>query len=44
MDLLPADPAGVESLESILITPDGRSYAYSYQNNLSDIYLIDGLR
>jgi eukaryotic-like serine/threonine-protein kinase len=44
LELVPADPAGVTSLESILLTPDARSYAYSYHNNLSDLYLVDGLK
>jgi hypothetical protein len=26
------------------ITPDGRSYLYSYSRFLSDLYIIDGLR
>jgi len=43
-ELMPADPAGVTTLESILITPDARSYAYSYHNNISDLYLVDGLK
>ena len=43
MDLIPADSAGVISLEAVLLTPDARSYAYSYYNNLSDLYLVDGL-
>jgi len=42
-ELMPADLAGVTSLESILLTPDARSYAYSYHNNISDLYLVDGL-
>ena len=25
------------------ITPDGKSYAYTYQQDLSDLYVIDGL-
>jgi len=44
MELIPADPAGVTSLEAILLTPDARSYAYSYHNNLSDLYLVNGLK
>ncbi|HKF42848.1 MAG TPA: hypothetical protein VKG01_07100, partial [Thermoanaerobaculia bacterium] len=39
-----ADPAGVTSIEQILVTPDGRSYAYGYAHNLSDLYIVDGLR
>ncbi|MBI3447679.1 MAG: serine/threonine-protein kinase [Acidobacteria bacterium] len=44
VELSPADLSGVTSLEAILITPDGRSYAYSYHNNISDLYLVDGLK
>jgi Tol biopolymer transport system component len=40
----PADPAGVTSIETILVTPDGRSYAYGYVHNLSDLYVVDGLK
>ena len=43
-ELSPADPAGVASIETILLTPDGRSYVYSYSHNLSDLYIVDGLR
>jgi serine/threonine protein kinase len=43
MDLIPADSGGVTSIEAVLLTPDARSYAYSYYNNLSDLYLVDGL-
>lgn len=44
LELMPTDLAGVTSLERILFTPDGRFYAYSYHNNISDLYLVDGLR
>ena len=37
------DPAGV-MLVSILITPDGRSYAYSYIRTLDELYLVEGLK
>lgn len=43
-ELSPADPAGVGTIEAILLTPDGRSYVYGYTHNLSDLYIIDGLR
>jgi hypothetical protein len=43
-ELSPADPAGVTSIEAIEVTPDGRSYAYNYAHNLSDLYIVDGLR
>jgi Tol biopolymer transport system component len=43
-ELSPADPAGVAAVDTILVTPDGRSYVYSYSNNLSDLYIVDGLK
>jgi WD40 repeat protein len=43
-ELSPADPSGVTSIEAIQVTPDGRSYAYFFAHNLSDLYIVDGLR
>jgi hypothetical protein len=28
----------------VAFTPDGKSYAYSYFNALSQLYLVEGLR
>jgi len=42
--LVPADPAGVSSVLEFRVTPDGRSYAYSYRRILSDLYLVEGLK
>jgi hypothetical protein len=42
-ELAPPDPAGVTSIETILLTPDGGSYAYSYSPNLSELYVFEGL-
>jgi hypothetical protein len=28
----------------VRLTPDGKSYAYSYVRILSDLYLVDGLK
>ena len=41
--LHPADSAGAYFLPWLDITPDGRSYAYTYQQDLCDLYIIDGL-
>jgi WD40 repeat protein len=41
--LLPADPAGVRSIGNIHVTPDGASYAYTYNRLLSELYLVSGL-
>jgi serine/threonine protein kinase len=39
----PADPTGVIGVLPWLVTPDGKSYVYSYNRVLSDLYLVDGL-
>ena len=43
-ELKPPDPVGVSGVTSILLTPDGQSYAYNYGRMLSDLYLVDGLK
>jgi hypothetical protein len=41
----PADRAGVSTrFGNILIVADGASYAYCYRRELSQLYLVDGLR
>jgi Tol biopolymer transport system component len=42
--LLPSDPAGVEIIGPIIITPDARCYVYGYRRILSDLYLVEGLK
>jgi Tol biopolymer transport system component len=39
-----ADPAGVYTTTSLLLTPDGRSYVYNYGRMLSTLYLVEGLK
>ena len=43
-ELMPADPAGVSTIAPVLITPDEKSYAYSYTRTLGDLYVVDGLK
>ena len=43
-ELAPSDPTGVTFLWNIVPTPDGQYYVYSYPRDLSDLYLVDGLR
>lgn len=38
------DPAGLVPRSLFHVTPDGRSYVYSTQRVLSDLYLVEGLR
>jgi len=43
-ELSPPDLAGVIQVGPIVITPDGKSYVYSYRRILDDLYLAKGLR
>lgn len=43
-ELMPSDVTGVVGVGNFVITPDGRSYAYSYSRNLSDLYVVDGVK
>jgi hypothetical protein len=44
LELMPADPAGVTRIPLIAMSADGRSYAYNFRRELSDLYLIRGLK
>jgi len=39
-----SDPTGILQIYTFALTPDGRSYAYTYIRALSELYLGDGLR
>ena len=43
-ELKPSDLAGIDSMNSVLFTPNGKWYAYSYQRNLSHLFMIDGVK
>ncbi len=43
-ELKPTDPAGVTTAGSTAVTPDGRSYAYSYSRSLADLYVVEGVK
>ncbi len=43
-EVAPADPAGVRAVQPALITPDGKSYVYTFRRVLSDLYLAEGLK
>ncbi len=42
--IVPADPAGVQSIPSVRFSADGKSYAYTLGRFLSDLYVVDGLK
>ena len=39
-----ADPAGVEQFNRVVLTPDGKSYAYTFFRALSSLYVVQGLK
>jgi serine/threonine protein kinase len=41
--LAPSDPAGVTSVLNVRMTADGKSYAYSFFRELSDLFLVEGV-
>lgn len=43
-ELAPAERAGVYNIGLLSVTPDGRWYAYSYVRDLSDLYMVEGLK
>ena len=43
-ELVPPDPAGIDHVAPVLIALDGKSYIYGYNRNLSDLYLVEGLK
>ena len=42
--LIPTDPAGVETIGPILITPDAKTCIFGYHRMLADLYLVEGLK
>jgi hypothetical protein len=42
--LAPADSAGVTAIINVRMTGDGKSYAYSFDRELSDLFLVEGVR
>jgi dipeptidyl aminopeptidase/acylaminoacyl peptidase len=43
-NLIPADPAGIERISNVVVTPDGKGYAYCYTRLLSDLFVVEGLK
>jgi Tol biopolymer transport system component len=43
-ELVPPDPAGVDSIGGVAVTPDEKSYVVSYPRALSDLYVVEGLK
>ena len=43
-ELMPSDPAGVENIGPIYMTPDARTCVFGYHRMLADLYLVEGLK
>jgi Tol biopolymer transport system component len=43
-EFMPPDPTGVEQVGPAVISPDEKSYVYSYRLTLSDLYLATGMK
>ncbi len=43
-EVAPPDAAGTYRMDNFLVTPDGKTYVYTYRRILSDLYLIEGLK
>ena len=44
IELSPGDLPGLAKIRSVRVTPDGKSYAYTYERALSELYLVEGLK
>ena len=42
-ELKPESPAGVVTIAPVVVSRDGKSFAYSYNQTLSVLYLVSGL-
>jgi len=42
--ITPADPVGMDHVKAGLITPDGGAYVYTVNQELDELYLIEGVR
>ena len=43
-EIMPADPAGVSTIAPLFVTPDEKSYVYSYTRTLGDLFVVDGVK
>lgn len=43
-ELMPSDPTGILHFVRVFVTPDGKSYVYSFTRSIFRLYLVEGLR
>jgi len=39
----PQDPSGLTSVSPLTVTPNGKSYAYTYTRSVSDLFVVEGI-
>jgi hypothetical protein len=44
LKLMPPDPVGISGVQGLMVAVDGGAYAYDVVRQLSELYLIEGLR
>ncbi|HQT95061.1 MAG TPA: hypothetical protein PK435_10550, partial [Thermoanaerobaculaceae bacterium] len=44
LKLLPPDPVGISGIQGVKMSPDGSAYAYNVIRQLSELYMIEGLK
>jgi hypothetical protein len=44
LEVRPSDPVGISDAFTLVGTPDGKAYAYSFIRTLSELFVVDGLR
>jgi hypothetical protein len=44
LELTPPDPVGISGIEAVILALDGSAYVYNVVRQLSELYLIEGLR
>jgi hypothetical protein len=42
--LMPADPAGVMNVSTVVLSRDGKAYAYNYSRLSSELMVVEGLK
>jgi DNA-binding winged helix-turn-helix (wHTH) protein len=44
LEVRPSDPVGISDAFTLVGTPDGKAYAYSFIRTLSELFVVEGLR
>ncbi len=44
LKLIPPDPVGISGIQGVMLSLDGSAYAYNVVRQLSELYLVEGLK